>query len=195
MTNKFGKNGRKQLTHRQRAMIKALVKGKSQAQAYREAGYSPKNADQGAYQVLQSIKKKIPEIMDENGLTDEALIGKHLASLLNATEVKAFNHKGKVIYSKPLKALDINMQALREAFKLKGSYAPPPESAQAYAGVQFLSGSLSSVATEYLGAFCTQPDSTKTNAITLRPARRRSCGSRSAAPGTRAPLPKTSPDS
>ena len=138
MTNKSGKNGRKQLTHRERAMIKALVKGKSQAQAYREAGYSPKNADQGAYQVLQSIKKKIPEIMDENGLTDEALIGKHLASLLNATEVKAFNHKGKVIYSQPLKALDINMQALREAFKLKGSYAPPPEPAQAYAGVQVI---------------------------------------------------------
>ena len=76
--------------------------------------------------------------MDENGLTDEALIGKHLASLLNATEVKAFNHKGKVIYSKPFKALDINMQALREAFKLKGSYAPPPDASQNYSGIRVI---------------------------------------------------------
>ena len=137
MTNKSGKNGRKELTHRQRAMIKALVKGKSQAQAYREAGYSPKNADQGAYQVLQSIKKKIPEIMDENRLTDEALIGKHLASLLNATEVKAFNHKGKVIYSEPLEALDIRLRALEQAFKLKGSYAPVQDQ-QSYTGIQVI---------------------------------------------------------
>jgi phage terminase small subunit len=46
------------LTHRQRKMIKALAKGASQAEAYRQAGYSPKNADQGAHQVMQQIKKK-----------------------------------------------------------------------------------------------------------------------------------------
>ena len=99
---------------------------------------------------MQQIKKKMPHLMDEMGLTDDSLIGDYLVPLLNATQVKAFNHEGKVIYAEPQPALDIRLGALREAFKLKGSYAPPPESAQAYAGVQFLSGSLSSVATEYL---------------------------------------------
>ena len=76
--------------------------------------------------------------MDEMGLTDDSLIGDYLVPLLNATQVKAFNHEGKVIYAEPQPALDIRLGALREAFKLKGSYAPPPDASQSYSGIRVI---------------------------------------------------------
>jgi len=79
----------------------------------------------------------MPHLMDEMGLTDDSLIGDYLVPLLNATQVKAFNHEGKVIYSKPLKALDIRLRALEQAFKLKGSYAPVQDQ-QSYTGIQVI---------------------------------------------------------
>jgi|SRR6516165_8556763 hypothetical protein len=80
----------------------------------------------------------MPQLMDEKGLTDEELIEKYLVPLLEATQVKVFNDDGTLIYSEPLIAWDIRLGALREAFKLKGSYAPPPEPAQAYTGIQVI---------------------------------------------------------
>jgi len=87
---------------------------------------------------MQQIKKKMPHLMDEMGLTDDSLIGDYLVPLLNATQVKAFNHEGKVIYAEPQPALDIRLGALREAFKLKGSYAPPPDASQSYSGIRVI---------------------------------------------------------
>jgi len=132
------KNAKRELTPRQRELVKQLATGQSQKSAAIKAGYSPKAADQSAYQAIQQIKKKMPQLIDEKGLTDEALIEKYLVPLLEATQVKAFSHEGRVIYSKPLEALDIRLRALEQAFKLKGSYAPPQEAAQANVGVRVI---------------------------------------------------------
>ena len=95
-------NGKRELTLRQRELVRQLAKGQSQKSAAIKAGYSPKAADQSAYQAIQQIKKKMPQLMDEKGLTDEELVEKYLVPLLEATQVKAFNHEGRVIYSKPV---------------------------------------------------------------------------------------------
>jgi hypothetical protein len=139
MTNKSGKNGRKPLTNRQRKMVKELAKGQSRTQAYLDANYSPnrKSAPQGAFRALQQIKKKMPHLMDDKGLTDDALIEEYLLSLRKAKRVQAFSNNGQVIYSKPLEALEIRLRALELAFKLKGSF-PTADQQQANVGVRVI---------------------------------------------------------
>jgi DNA-binding NarL/FixJ family response regulator len=52
------KNGKRELTPRQRELVRQLAKGQSQKSAAIKAGYSPKAADQSAYQAIQQIKKR-----------------------------------------------------------------------------------------------------------------------------------------
>jgi hypothetical protein len=123
------KSGKKKLTPRQHAFVRNLAKGASQKDAFIAAGYKAKHPDQGAHQALKQIQGKVPQIMDQMGLTDHLLIEKYLVPLLEAQETKFFK-EGKVRIN--IAALGIRHQALDTAFKLKGSYAPrdPAEAAQ-----------------------------------------------------------------
>jgi hypothetical protein len=114
------KSGKKKLTPRQHAFVKNLAKGASQKDAFIAAGYKAKHPDQGAHQALKQIQGKVPQIMDEMGLTDHLLIEKYLVPLLDAEETKFFN-EGKKRINVP--ALGIRHTALDTAFKLRGSYA------------------------------------------------------------------------
>ena len=115
------RSGLKKLTPRQHAFVKNLAKGASQKDAFIAAGYKAKHPDQGAHQALKQIQGKVPQIMDEMGLTDHLLIEKYLVPLLDAEETKFFN-EGKKRVNVP--ALGIRHTALDTAFKLRGSYAP-----------------------------------------------------------------------
>ena len=123
------KSGLKKLTPRQHAFVKNLAKGASQKDAFIAAGYKAKHPDQGAHQALKQIQDKVPQIMDEMGLTDHLLIEKYLVPLLDAEETKFFNGGKKRIN---VAALGIRHTALDTAFKLRGSYAPrdPKEAEQ-----------------------------------------------------------------
>ena len=126
------RSGRKKLTPRQHAFVKNLAKGAkgaSQKDAFIAAGYKAKHPDQGAHQALKQIQGKVPQIMDQMGLTDHLLIEKYLVPLLDAEETKFFNEGKKRIN---VAALGIRHTALDTAFKLRGSYAPrdPAEAAQ-----------------------------------------------------------------
>lgn len=68
------KSSKKDLTTRQRALIKEIAKGGTHRAAAIKAGYSPKHADKAAHQALRNIQGKCPEIMDKLGLTDHSLI-------------------------------------------------------------------------------------------------------------------------
>jgi hypothetical protein len=68
--------------------VKAYAKGQTLGDAAIEAGYSAKNPHQSGYQALKQIKGRVPELMDELGLTDRALIRKYLVPLLKAKETK-----------------------------------------------------------------------------------------------------------
>lgn len=123
---------KKRLTRKQQRFVNALAAGNSREKAVAQAGYSTKNPDQSAYQVLKQVNKKVPELMDEMGLTDRALIQNNLVPLLNATETKFFAHEGKVISTRKVAAQNTRLDALDMAFRLRGSYAPkdPAEAAQ-----------------------------------------------------------------
>lgn len=119
-----GKKNKRPLTSKQRKMVKGLLKGKTIEAAALDAGYSKQAPRQTGFNSLQSIKEKMPELMDRIGMTDEALLTKYLQPGLDATETKASVFEGGFVYSKPLVAWGPRLNALDIAFNLKGSYAP-----------------------------------------------------------------------
>src|ERR1700674_999418 len=85
--------GTKQLTPRQVAFASNVLEGRTLTEAARRAGYSDKNLAQSGHQALKAIRLKLPELMDELGLTERTLIEKHLVPLLSATITKFFQHE------------------------------------------------------------------------------------------------------
>lgn len=135
------------LSVRERKLVKNLGRGMTQKDAAIEAGYSDKHPSQSAHNALASIARKMPEVMEKAGLTDESLIEDYLKPLLKATEVKHFAFRktisvpGKkktatrpatkksvrieqVIEERHVASLGARLNALDMAFKVKGSYAP-----------------------------------------------------------------------
>src|SRR5260370_16981915 len=123
MPKKYAKHGRKKRKPgpRQQKFVKELAKGKSLAQAARDAGYSEKNANQSGYQALAQLRGRVPKLLERHGLGEEVLIDKYLRPLLDANETKFFK-EGKVQIE--VQALTIRHAALRTAFQLHGSYPP-----------------------------------------------------------------------
>ena len=72
-------------------------------------------------ELLELIGKPLIEDLEKGGITRDRLV-KKLQEELEATEVKAFNHGGKVIYSKPLEAWEVRQRARIDAQKLLGLY-------------------------------------------------------------------------
>lgn len=141
----MSKKGKK-VTPKQAKLVEAIVGGATQKDAAIAAGYSDKNPDQSAYQALRQIGRRMPELMDRLGLTEEALIEKNLVPLLEARETRFFAYRKQisktpratkknptpapivetvqVIDSREVVALGIRTAALDIAFRLRGSYAP-----------------------------------------------------------------------
>jgi hypothetical protein len=134
----MGLGKQKRLTHKEQAFVRNLVNGKSLTESALAAGYSDKYPGQSGWQALKNIQLKVPEFLDQYGLTDEALIEKHLKPLLNATETKFFQHKGRVTDSRRVPANAIRLGALDMTFRLKGSYAKPEEGTAERRTVQVL---------------------------------------------------------
>jgi hypothetical protein len=114
----------KRPTPRQLALLKNLSMGCSITDAARKAGYSKKWPGQAGFQALQSLKVKMPELLNGLGLNDAMLIEKHLKPLLRAQTTKFFQHQGKVRDKRVVAANEVRLQALDMAFRLRGSYAP-----------------------------------------------------------------------
>ena len=89
----MGLGQQKRLTYKEQAFVRNLVNGKSLTQSALDAGYSDKHPGQSGWQALKNIQLKMPELFDRYGLTDEALIEKHLKPLLFARETKFFHRK------------------------------------------------------------------------------------------------------
>lgn len=127
---------------REIALIKALTSGMTIAAAYKAAGYIGKNANKAGWEVLQKIRRKAPDIMNNAGLNQENLIENYLKPMLKATEVKVFKQNGmliedkdgnesmapgEIIYSEPLVAWEPRRAALDMSFRLHGSYQKSDE--------------------------------------------------------------------
>jgi hypothetical protein len=59
--------------------------------------------------------------LDVRGITP-SFLAKKLKAELEATEIKAFNHGGKLVYSDPLVAWEVRQRARIDAQKLLGLY-------------------------------------------------------------------------
>jgi hypothetical protein len=58
------------LTILQTRFISALATSTSATEAAGKAGYSPKNLDKSAHQVMKAPRGRVPQILDDLGLTD-----------------------------------------------------------------------------------------------------------------------------
>lgn len=128
----------RQLTPRQVAFAGNLVRGSTITDAALRAGYSEKNLAQSGHQALKAIRLKIPELMDELGLTERALIEKYLVPMLSATSTKFFQHEGRVKQKREVADCDARLKALDMALRLRGSYASADSRLAEPQGVQVI---------------------------------------------------------
>jgi len=112
-----------QLNERERLLLKALSKGRTYAEAAREAGYTAKHAAQSGFQAFQNIREKMPEVLERMGFSDEAVIDKYLKPLLEAQETEFAKFEGRITDERNVVAWGPRQQGLDMLFRLKGSYA------------------------------------------------------------------------
>jgi hypothetical protein len=86
------------------------------------AGYSDQNPRQSGFQALEQIRKKMLELLDKHGLTDDSLIDKYLRPALEAKETKFAQFEGKFTDKRNVVAWGPRLTALDMALNLKGSF-------------------------------------------------------------------------
>ena len=138
----------RKLTRKQEKLVEGIVAGKSHTQAAIDAGYSPNNPRQSAYQAIAAIEERARHAFDRKGITLDNLIDKHLLPLLQAKEIKHFpwrqtitvksSPRGKKsqereeihtkvvqrIDTRTVAALSIRLAALDMVFRLRGDFPP-----------------------------------------------------------------------
>jgi hypothetical protein len=127
----LGKNGQA-WTERQKKLVENIPTSKSHVEAAKKAGDPAKNAAQSAYQALRQMRGRVPDLMDELGISERELIDKHLRRQLNAKKTIFAQKDGEFTDQRNVEALEIQSKALDMAFLLHGSHAPrdPKEAAQ-----------------------------------------------------------------
>lgn len=115
------------LTPKQKELIRGLANGMSLTEAALAAGYSDKCPTQSANQAISALKRRLPDVMEKAGLTDEKLITKYLTPALEAMETKFAQKDGHFLDEREVIAWSPRLTALDMAFNLKGSYAKDEE--------------------------------------------------------------------
>jgi Terminase small subunit len=134
---KKGEGKRKpSLTARQCTFVLAYAQTHSETEAALIAGYSPKNPGQSGHQALKSIAKKMPDFMDDLGLSIKVIIEKHLTPLLNAWTKKFAMKDGKFTDSVDIPDNATRLLALDAAFRLHGAYPAKGEAAKDVTGMR-----------------------------------------------------------
>lgn len=107
----------KRLTQKERKLVVAVTKTANVSEAGRIAGYSDAPA---AHKAMKRIERKMPEILDAHGLTDDYVVRECLKPGLMAMETQFFANKGIVLDSKDTIAWGPRHQFLETWMKLKG---------------------------------------------------------------------------
>jgi hypothetical protein len=80
----------------------------------------------------------MPELLDRLGLSDAALIEKHLKPMLRARTTRFFQHGGKVTGKRIVADNDARLRALDMALRLRGSFAAADPKLAEPAGVKVI---------------------------------------------------------
>jgi hypothetical protein len=128
------------LTVRQSRLAKILAqqKTRSQAEAAILAGYSSKNPRQSAHNALADIKKKAPDVLNQMGLTVQAIVYNHLRPLLGATESKFFQHEGEITDHAEIADNGTRLRATEMVLNLHGAFPTEQEKQQGSLGVEVI---------------------------------------------------------
>ena len=135
-----GRKISKRLNLRQRRFVAEFTNPEgegfgNQTKAAKLAGYSQLAPGQVGHQLMKNTEvqseieritnRELNHVFDAAGVTIERL-AKRVRQGLDAKVIKAFIHQktGNVVYSKPMKAHDIRLKAIRLAAELRGDFAP-----------------------------------------------------------------------
>jgi hypothetical protein len=102
-------------------VARGVAQGMTLQKAGEIAGYPEKSAAQSAWEAMQTIKRKAPEIFDEEGLTLKSLAN-DVHRLRRAKEKKFFTFMGSITDEREVDALDIQVKAVDMALKVQGAY-------------------------------------------------------------------------
>lgn len=111
------------LSEQQRSLVKNLLKGMTLTEASLKAGYSENCPAQSGFQALQIIKKKMPQILENSGLSREILVSKYLKPMLSANNKVFATSFGEFTDERSVPAWQARKDALDMAFKLGGDYS------------------------------------------------------------------------
>jgi len=109
------------IRQRGKLIARAILEGKSDTQACKDAGYSDSYANSHKKEIMNNpeIKKSFTAIMDAAGLTDEHIAAR-IKELSTAKETKFFADKGKVVETRDVEALGTQADMIQFAARLKG---------------------------------------------------------------------------
>ncbi len=117
-----------ELTARARIIIEEIVRGASEAEALKKAGYSKACINGDKMNILRNpvMQQTFSSVLEAEGVTDVKLAEK-IRSLIDAKETKFFASKGIITDSREVDALAIQAQMVEFAAKLKGHVRSTPE--------------------------------------------------------------------
>lgn len=102
-------------------VARGVAQGMTLQRAGEVAGYPQKSASQSAWEAMQTIKRKAPEVFDEVGLTLKSL-AEDVHRLRRAKEKKFASFMGSFTDEREVDALDIQAKAVDMALRVHGAY-------------------------------------------------------------------------
>ena len=89
-----------------------------------EAGYKGNPAAAG-YQAFKAIQRKAPDVIEKMGISLDNVIENYILPQMNATELKFFQHEGKVTDQREVVNWEIQHKATRTLLELMNAFPPP----------------------------------------------------------------------
>jgi len=113
---------KKRIPFRARRLVREVLSGKHKTlkSASDAAGYTGTDG----YRALRNLQGSISEILDQAGMDDSFLAQNCLRPLLEATQTKLGQYKGKFKDRVQVEDNDARLRALDMIWRLKGKYAP-----------------------------------------------------------------------
>lgn len=103
------------------AVARNVARGKTLQEAGEAAGYPEKSARQSAWEAMQTIKRKAPEVFDKKGLTLDSLAD-DVNRLRRMKRIQYFAKDGIVLDEREHEAADIQIKAVDMALQVQGAY-------------------------------------------------------------------------